>query len=237
MGRVTRQTDNTILIDTAVTVLGALSHIWDIRCTVGCMVAPYMADEVRNTLVASAPESLVVVDHAAADGEARHFENVVTPPSSELSAELDSSAEWLGVTVEEILLAALGRTFGRTRGDGAVVVDVVGGHPGVCRRVSLLCAAGAPMGPTEMLQGAHNSLTAASGQVDAHSEILLDVTGDSATIASPRALGLRVARLADGLHIEWCYDPGRLDRYSVEEMAEQFPLALIEITSDAAAPL
>ena len=182
MGRVTRQTDNTILIDTAVTVLGALSHIWDIRCTVGCMVAPYMADEVRNTLVASAPESLVVVDHAAADGAARHFENVVTAPSSELSAELDASAEWLGVTVEEILLAALGRTFGRTRGDGAVIVDVAGGQPGVCRRVSLLCAAGAPMGPTEMLQGAHNSLTAASGHPDAHSEILLDVTGDASTL-------------------------------------------------------
>ena len=201
------------------------------------MVAPYMADEVRNTLVASAPESLVVVDHAAGDGAARHFENVVTAPSSELSAELDASAEWLGVTVEEILLAALGRTFGRTRGDGAVVVDVAGGQPGVCRRVSLLCAAGAPMGPTEMLQGAHNSLAAASGHPDAHSEILLDVTGGSATGQSPRALELRVARMADGLQIQWCYDPGRLDRYSVEEMAEQFPLALIEITSDAAAPL
>ncbi|GFM18191.1 MULTISPECIES: hypothetical protein [Mycobacteriaceae] len=201
------------------------------------MVAPYMADEVRNTLVASAPESLVVVDHAAADGEARQFENVVTPPSSELSAELDSSAEWLGVTVEEILLAALGRTFGRTRGDGAVVVDVAAGQPGLCRRVSLLCAAGAPMGPTEMLQGAHNSLIAASSHPDARAEILLDVTGAGATGQSPRALELRVARQSDDLHIQWCYDPSRLDRYSVEEMAEQFPLALIEITSDAAAPL
>ncbi|MBX7451229.1 hypothetical protein GR927_24860 [Mycolicibacterium sp. 3033] len=201
------------------------------------MVAPYMADEVRNTLVASAPESLVVVDHAAADGEARQFENVVSPPSSELSAELDSSAEWLGVTVEEILLAALGRTFGRTRGDGAVVVDVVGGQPGLCRRVSLLCAAGAPMGPTEMLQGAHNSLIAASSHPAARAEILLDVTGAGATGQSPRALELRVVRQSDDLHIQWCYDPSRLDRYSVEEMAEQFPLALIEITSDAAAPL
>lgn len=213
------------------------------------MVAPYMADEVRNTLVASAPESLVVVDHAAADGEARQFENVVTPPSSELAAELDSSAEWLGVTVEEILLAALGRTFGRTRGDGAVVVDVVvdvyadadvdvvGGRPAARRQVLLLCAAGAPMGPTEMLQGAHNSLSAASDHPEAPSEILLDVTGAPATVPGPRALEVRVSRVAGDLDIQWCYDPGRLDRYSVEEMAEQFSLALIEITSDAAAPL
>lgn len=238
MGRVARQTDNTILIDTAVTVLGALSHIWDIRCTVGCMVAPYMADEVKNAFVASAPALLVVFDHEAPASGATHFENIVTPPSSELSAELDSAAEWLGVSVEEILLAALGRTFGRTRGDGSVAVHVLGTQQ-TSRPVSLLCAAALPMGPSEMLQGAHNSLTGASGPVDAVPEIVLDVSGVAAAGPASCPLELRVTRVGEGaaLRLDWWYDTARLDRYSVEEMAEQFPFALIEITSDAAAPL
>ena len=43
-------------------------------------------------------------------------------------------------------------------------------------------------------------------------------------------------RAGDLLHLDWWYDTARLERYTVEELAEQFPLALIEITSDAAAP-
>ena len=42
----------------------------------------------------------------------------------------------------------------------------------------------------------------------------------------------------DGLlQFDWWYDASRFERYTVEELAEQFPLALIEMTSDAAAPL
>ena len=56
-------------------------------------------------------------------------------------------------------------------------------------------------------------------------------------VPAGRALEVRVQR-ADGLlQIDWFYDASRFDAYSIEEMAEQFPLAVIEITSDAAAPL
>ena len=201
------------------------------------MVAPYMADEVKNTFVASAPGSLVVFDRMAPNAGVTHFENIVTPPSSELAAELDSAAEWLGVSIEEILLAALGRTFGRTRGDGSVGVNVVDSKQ-TSRRVSLLCAAALPMGPTEMLQGAHNSLAAAA-RPDVAPEIVLDVSGAAAPGAGGCPLELRVSqdREHGALRLDWWYDTARLDPYSVQEMVEQFPLALIEITSDAAAPL
>ncbi|BBX16728.1 hypothetical protein CRI77_02940 [Mycolicibacterium duvalii] len=199
------------------------------------MVAPHIADEVRHPLVASAPVTLEVFDRPAG-GVAPSFDTVRTSPSSELIVELDAAAEWLGVQPEEILLAALGRVFGRTRGDGAVSVDVTGGQRWLHHPVSLLCAAAVPMGPTELLQGAHAALSDAPGVAGPQSEVLLEV-GPAANQAASHALTVHVHRVGDALQADWSYDTTRLDRYSVEEMAEQFPLALIEITSDAAAPL
>ena len=51
------------------------------------------------------------------------------------------------------------------------------------------------------------------------------------------AIEFRVFRSAGVLHLDWWYDTTRLDRYTVEELTEQFPLALFEMTSDAAAPV
>ena len=188
------------------------------------MVAPYLPDEVKHTFVNSAPIALEVFDRAAAPCSGAQRARCATAPSSELA--------------EEILLAALGRTFGRTRGEGAVAVDVRAGQQRQSRPVSLLCAASWPMGPSEMLQGAHNALAAASAHHGAPAEIALtiDPVADDATAATA-ALELRVLRIDGLLHLQWAYDAARLDGYSVEEMAEQFPLALIEITSDAGAPL
>ncbi|KRE34548.1 hypothetical protein ASG82_20150 [Mycobacterium sp. Soil538] len=200
------------------------------------MVAPYLPDEVKHTFVNSAPIALDVFDRAVSPSSAVRLEKWVTAPSSELTEEIDGAAEWLGVQPEEILLAALGRTFGRTRGEGAVTVDVRTGQQRQARPVSLLCAASWPMGPSEMLQGAHNALAAASGHTGVSAEIALTI-GPIADAEGTMALELRVQRIDGLLHVEWWYDAARLDGYSVEEMAEQFPLALIEITSDAGAPL
>jgi len=196
------------------------------------MVAPYLHDEVKHPFITTTPIALDVFDRPTAP--ASGFEPAVcsAAASGELAEELAGAADFLGVQVEEILLAALGRTFGRTRGDGAVPVEVHG--PSASRTVTLLCAASWPMGPSEMLQGAHNSL-AAPAAVAASAEVVLSV--DAAARAAGVALEVRVHRGEDGLRLEWLYDPARLDGYSVEEMAEQFPLALIEITSDAGVPL
>jgi hypothetical protein len=220
----------------AVTVLGAVSQIWDIRCTVSHMVAPYIADEVKQAFVATVPVALDVFDHGPRAAAAPRPEVLCTPPSSEWAEELEGAAQWLGVQPEEILLAALGRALGRTRGDGAVDVDVTGGHRWLHHPVALLCAAGQPLGPTEMLQGAHSALAGSLGHPAARAEILLNLDPVEAAV-SDHALELRVRRLDGALHLEWHYDGTRWDAYSVEEIAEQFPLALVEITSDAAAPL
>ena len=37
------------------------------------------------------------------------------------------------------------------------------------------------------------------------------------------------------MHLDWWYDIRSFDRSTVEELAGQFPLALIELTSDGAA--
>lgn len=202
------------------------------------MVAPYITDEVKQRPVYSAPVILDVFDRPAVDTVPTQLEKLSASPSDELAEELAAAAEWLGVQAEEILLAALGRTLGRTRGEGTVTVDVTGGHRWLSHPVTLICAADTPMGPTEMLQGAHTALAGAPGRASGQAEILLNVS-ISGLVDEPagRALELR-AELVDGrLRLDWWFDAARFDAYSVEEMAEQFPLALIEITSDAAAPL
>ncbi|MEH3141946.1 MAG: hypothetical protein PGN37_17570 [Mycobacterium kyogaense] len=198
------------------------------------MVAPFLPDEVKHPVLTAAPIALDVFDRAPVPSAPTRLCTHAVAPSSELAAELEGAAEWLGVRVEEILLAALGRTFGRTRGDGAVAVAVSSAAVAPVHPVTLLCAAGLPMGPSEMLQGAHNSLLPGAGHP--HSPAEISLTLDEAA-ADAAALQVRVGRLDGALQVEWTYDTARLDGYSVDEMAEQFGHALIEITSDAGAPL
>ena len=200
------------------------------------MVAPYLADEV-SPVVSPALATLQLVDHPAEDGIAPEFEKLSTHPTSELAGELDGAAEWLGVDIEEILLAALGSALGRTRGEGALAVDVtVEGSPWF-KNVSVMCSGAHPMGPTEMLQGAHTALGGATGSAGAPSEVLLNLTSDRSVAGGSHLLELRVCRTGEQLQLDWLYDATRFDPYSIEELAEQFPFALIELTSDAAAPL
>lgn len=139
---------------------------------------------------------------------------------------------------EEILLAALGRALGRTRGEGLVTVDVTGGHRWLFHGVSLLCSSEPTMTPTEMLQGAHTALAAAPGRPSTRSEVLLNLDGAAEDgVRDGHVLELNARRVDEELHLDWWYDATRFDPYSVEEIVEQFPQALIEITSDAASPL
>jgi hypothetical protein len=202
------------------------------------MVAPYITDEVKKRPVYSAPVTVDVFDRPAIDALPTQLKKFSTAPSSELTEELDAAAEWLGARVEEILLAALGRTIGRTRGEGTVTVDVTGGQRWLSHPVTLTCAGGARLGPTEMLQGARAALAGTPGRASAQAELLLNVAVAPLVDApAGRALELRAQRVDGLLQLDWWYDATRFEAYSVEEMAEQFPLALIEITSDAAAPL
>jgi hypothetical protein len=191
--------------------------------------------------------TLRVVDHDIADGASPVLDKLSTPPSDEVTAEVDGATEWLGVAADEILLAALGRTIARTIGAGVVAVDVTGERRWRLHGIPLLCACSQQASPTEMLRDVHRMLDAAPAPSTPLSpEIFLNYIGTLADGTDPSyetppglgyALELRVYRADGQLRLDWWYDTTRFDRYTIEELTEQFPLALFEMTSDAAAPV
>ena len=185
-----------------------------------------------------------------ADGRplVQDLEMVEAPLPALLTMELDGAAEVLGLTIDEILLAALGRAIERTIGNGAVSVDVpvygTSVHP-----VALSCATPAQVDANEMLAGVHHSLDALAVHRIVHgvpddpraepvSEVLF-ANGDSAATRPHlgHLLELRAYRQGDAIALDWWFDCRSFEPYSVIELAEQFPLALIELTSEATPPV
>jgi hypothetical protein len=226
-----------------------ISHIWDIYRIVGNMVAPHMVrpgSELVNAFAECPTATLHVADYGVASGPGSpRMVRVSTPPTSELAAELDGAAAWLRLPPDELLLAALARTIARVIGDGVTTVDVADDRHWLRHAVLLMCATSRQASATEVLSGVHRAL-AAPNDVHASSEILLNYVGGVPEESMPthetppglaHALELRVYHAAGLLHVDWWYDTSRFERYTVEELAEQFPFALFEMTSDAAAPL
>jgi hypothetical protein len=227
-----------------------VSHIWDNCRIVRNMVTPHMArptGELMNPLADCPTATLHVADYdiGSAAGSSR-MARLSPPPTSELAAELDGAASWLGLAPDEILLAALGRTIARVIGDGVTTVDVADDRNWLRHAVLLTCATSQQASATEVLGGVHRALAAPSHSAHASSEILLNYVGAVAEESMPthetppglgHALELRVYSAAGLLHVDWWYDTSRFERYTVEELTEQFPFALFEMTSDAAAPL
>jgi hypothetical protein len=220
------------------------------RCTVSCMVAPYFADQTNNLTYPVANlglPTLRVVDHDIAEGASPDLDKLSMRPSEEVTAEVDGATEWLGVAADEILLAALGRTIARTIGDGVVAVDVTGERRWLLHAIPLLCVTAQQASATEMLGTVHRMLSAVPAHADSlPSEVFLNYIGTLPGGTTPMyetppglgyALELRVYRNDGLLHLDWWYDATRFDRYTIEELMEQFPLALFEMTSDAAAPV
>jgi hypothetical protein len=191
--------------------------------------------------------TLRVIDHDIADGTSPVLVKLSTPATDEMTAEIDGATDWLGLAADEILLAALGRTIARTIGEGVVAVDITGERRWLLHAIPLICATAQQASPTEMLGNVHRML----GAVPAHlaslpSEVFLNYIGTLPDGATPMyetppglgyALELRVYRTDVQLHLDWWYDISRFDRYTVEELTEQFPFALFEMTSDAVAPV
>lgn len=178
---------------------------------------------------ASSPFS--IADHEIADApQAADLEKISAPLDSTLTGELDGAQWYLGLAGEEILLGALGLAIARTIGEGVVSVDVAG-HSG---SVQLSCTSAGLATATETLGAVHRSLS--SGPTALKVAAPLSEIYFSYLSAAPglrHALELRAYR-ADGLvQLDWWYDTRSFDSYTVEELAEQLPLALIELTSEA----
>jgi phthiocerol/phenolphthiocerol synthesis type-I polyketide synthase E len=67
--------------------------------------------------------------------------------------------------------------------------------------------------------------------------VLFDIDGPMPGRETPPGLGhaleLRAYRTGGLVQMDWWYDTRKLDGYTVEELTEQFPQALIELTSEA----
>jgi hypothetical protein len=169
------------------------------------------------------------------------LERLATPPTSELTAELDGAAAWLDLTASEIILAALGRTIARTIGEGVVGVDVTVERRWLLHPLPLVCATAEQADATDMLGMVHRALAAgADHPAQVASEIFVNNAGevsDAPLDQIPPGLGyaleLRMYRMDGEMHLDWWYDTTRFDAYTVEELMDQFRLSLFEMTSDA----
>ncbi|MDX1882790.1 hypothetical protein [Mycolicibacterium sp. 120270] len=179
---------------------------------------------------ASSP--LRIADHETADAPAAaDLAKFSAPLDSTLTAELEG-AEWhLGIAAEEIIVAALGLAIARTIGEGVVLVDVAG-HSGP---IPLSCTSAGLATATEMLGAVHRSLStgAAALKVAAQPAAEIAFSYEGTALAHHHALELRAHRPDALVQLDWWYDTRSFDAYTVEELAEQLPLALIELTSEA----
>ena len=166
--------------------------------------------------------------------------------STVLTQELEGAAEATGLTSEEILLAAFGRAIRRTIGKGFVAVDVA--RLGASYPVALACAGPERMPATDMVASVHRSLTALSAQrmadpiVNPGTRPTSDVLfAYGIPMPQPARLGhfleIHAHVAGDMLRIDWWYDTRSFEPYTVHELAEQLPHAVIEMTSEAAPPI
>jgi hypothetical protein len=187
----------------------------------------------KNTATAN----VRVVDHDVAEPpRPDDLAKLSAPLTATLTAELDEAGRYLEASTHELILGALGRTIARTIGTGAVAVDLVGGGA-----VQVDCTTVRQASATKALRAVHRTLAAGPRRGSARSDILfscIDVEPQPPywqTLPSGgHPLELRVYRGGGVLQMDWWYDTRWLDPYTVEELTEQFPLALIELTSEAA---
>ncbi len=179
-----------------------------------------------------ASSSLRIADHETFDSpRPADLAKISAPLDGTLTGELDGALWYLGVAGEEILLAALGLAIARTIGEGVVPVDIAGRSGSI----PLSCTSAGLATATEMLGGVHRYLsespTAPKVAVEPPSEICFSYLDTEP--GRRYALELRAYRAAGLVQLDWWYDTRSFDSHTVEELAEQLPLALIELTSEA----
>lgn len=129
---------------------------------------------------------------------------------------------------EEILLAALGKAVGRTLGGGLLRVDVETpvGAPG---QIALVCDGHRGVPGAEATAAVRHALAGATAAGGA--DVGFRYGTSVANSIGGHALSLQLCDTGDAIAIQWWYDAPRFDRCTIEELADQFALALVEVTS------
>ncbi|AQT80391.1 hypothetical protein B1R94_15635 [Mycolicibacterium litorale] len=158
------------------------------------------------------------------------------PLSREITAELDGAVEAAGLGIEELLLAALGRAIARTIGVGVVTVSGLT----TVQPIRLCCAIESGLDANAMLTDVQQALTPARQVTNVPADVVFSYLGlppepslGPLQIADGPAVGVLAYRGDGVLQMDWWYDARRLDRCTVEELAAQFRLGLIGLTSEA----
>jgi hypothetical protein len=207
------------------------------------MAATHTATSEHTALQTQVPQlHLSLTDRDAVAATPGRAVKVAAPLDSVLTLELDGAAFALGLTGDELLLAAFGRTVARTIGDGVIAVDVTRDGRAVPCSVYLYCAGERQMDASEVVAQVHAALAADAddrfpGSAEA-ADVLFNYVGTTPARArmTPlrgHALELRAYRDSGVMYVDWWYDSSRFDRATIRELAEQFPFALIELTSEA----
>lgn len=208
------------------------------------MVAPLFQDRVYVDDFAASGFELVIehahdiatsltladydVDGVPADSD---LQRLSVPLPAVLSAELDGAADYLGVSNGKILLAALARAVARTIGSGVTAVDVDS------HIIALDCVPPSELDATELL--VHVCTALKGSTVRRAGQALAQLAFRCAGPVSPEeplaghALELRAYRSNGVVELDLWFDARRFEAYTIEELAEQFPQALIEIASEA----
>ena len=180
--------------------------------------------------------------------EVQDLQLVAAPLTPLLTMELDGAAEALELSSEAILLAALGRAIDRTIGNGVTAVDVPGYGTSV-HPMELSCATPTQTSADEMLTTVHGAFDAlAVGRIvhgvldDPRTQPISDILFANGGSAANRPhlghlLELRAYRHDGVIALDWWFDARSFEPYTIEELAEQFPLALIELTSEGTPPV
>lgn len=164
------------------------------------------------------------------------------PLSEVVTAEIDGASDYLTLDVEVLLVAALGRAIDRVAGPGRIIVDVAAakGRAGAAlaavRRVPVQCVSYRKVCATDMLRSVRSALNRATADPAHVSEVLFSygvppIKGDHP--GPVHALELRAYRRNGLLQLDWWYAPKLFEAYTIEELAEQFTLAAIELAAEA----
>ena len=231
MGSDGRIRNANVIIYTSVALWAEVSHFRDTPGSVLIMMRAHVQ----------------VTDYDVADAPKRDEISVLTAPlSAVLTQELDGASVALGLRAEVVLIAALGRTIARTIGQGVVTVDESGPNRSA-HSMAIPCVGPDELSATDMLAQVYNAMAVSTLErivrdvseavpVQPSSEIMFTYRGDDPT-PFRHALELSARRSGDVLALEWSYDARSFEPYTVQELSEQFPYALIELTSEALGPV
>lgn len=180
----------------------------------------------------------VVDDEIAGRPGPEDLVRLSAPLTYELTAELDGTVEFADVGVEELLLAALARAIARTIGVGVVTVSGLT----TVTPIRLYCATEHDLDADGLLADVRHALTIPQQAAMPPAEVVFsflgmppDPTLGPVQVTDGPALGVLAYRRDDEMQMDWWYDMRRLDLCTVEELAAQFRLGLIGLTSEAGA--